>query len=105
MRKKNKLRKRIDVLIPLLDTFIQTYPLPWSVEEDWTSEVHDANGKRIISFHGTDDAELFVRMAESRKKELDAATRFTDAYSDALASGDADTADRVLEKPPSHWHT
>lgn len=53
----------LEVLHYLVHGKIVEHPLPWKIETDWTTEVHDAHGKIVMKFPNGLLAEAFIKLA------------------------------------------
>ena len=69
----------VDVLVREL---VRRYPLPWKTDQDWTCEVHDANGRCFLKFRTCAAADALIAHAErlaaedeEGKKQVDALLR------------------------------
>lgn len=49
---------------------LHDHPLPWRIEQDWTSEVTAADGTTIVKCMTPQEAEWVIKLAEKITKDL-----------------------------------
>jgi hypothetical protein len=70
----------------LVDNLLDSHPLPWRIEWDWTCEVIDARGHVVLKCPTAKDADELIALGQSVASENEARHREVEAL---LAESDA----------------